>query len=181
VSAAGSRRNLRRENVRQLSQGQPGLSHRQIAERLGISKDTVRRDLDALAEETGADGAAPDAPLEPTAPQVSAVGADGAGEDAPDAPEEPHRALPRQPAPLAGAPDLSQWPALRHDLAQLAHSGISPEALVHQAVASVAHAYRSALDRGELRPGDRFVVGAVDLRPAARIGDRPVPDSAPRP
>jgi len=172
VSAASSRRNLRRANVRQLSQREPDLSHRQIAERLGISKDTVRRDLDALAEETGADGAEPDAPVEPTAPQVSR------GVDAPD---EPRRGLPRRIAPLAGAPDLSQWPALRRDLAVLAQSGMSAEALVHQAVVAVAHAYRQALDRGGLRPGDRFIVGAVDLRPAAQLADRAVLDSARRP
>lgn len=172
MSAARTRRNLRRENVRQLSQREPGLSHRQIGERLGISKDTVRRDLDALAEEADADGAAPE---EPTATQASTVGA------AEGAPDEPPRALPRRMAPLAGAPDLSQWPALRRDLAVLAQSGSSAEALVHQAIVAVAHSYRQALDRGELRPGDRFIVGAVQLRPAAQLGERAVSDSARRP
>jgi len=175
VSAARTRRNMRRENVRQLSQREPELSHRQIAERLGISKDTVRRDLDALAEEPGADGAVPDAP---GAPQVS-VG--GAAPDAPDEPDESRGALPRRTAPLAGAPDLSQWPALRRDLAQMAQSGMSVEALVHQAVVAVAHGYRQALDRGELRPGDRFLVSGVTLRPAALLADRAVPDSARHP
>lgn len=178
MSAASSRRNLRRANVRQLSQREPDLSHRQIAERLGISKDTVRRDLDATAEETGADGAEPDAPDEPPAPQVSAGGADGAGEDAPD---ELGCELPGRMAPLAGAPDLSQWPALRRDLALLAQSGSSVEALVHQAVVAVAHSYRQALARGELQPGVRLTVGAVELRPAAQSADRAVPDSARRP
>lgn len=175
MSAARTRRNMRRENVRQLSQREPELSHRQIAERLGISKDTVRRDLDALAEEPGADGAVPDAP---GAPQVS-VG--GAAPDAPDEPDESRGALPRRTAPLAGAPDLSQWPALRRDLAQMAQSGMSVEALVHQAVVAVAHGYRQALDRGELRPGDRFLVSGVTLRPAALLADRAVPDSARHP
>ena len=172
MSAASSRRNLRRANVRQLSRREPDLSHRQIAERLGISKDTVRRDLDALAEETGADGAEPDAPDEPIAPQVSRGG---------DAPDEPRRGLPRRMAPLGGAPDLSQWPALRRDLAQLAQSGMSAEALVHQAVVALAHGYRQALDRGELRPGDRFLVSGVTLRPSALLADRAVPDPARRP
>lgn len=178
MSAASSRRNLRRANVRQLSQREPELSHRQIAERLGISKDTVRRDLDALTDEAGADGAAPDAPDAPPAPQVSAGGADGAGEDAPD---ELRPALAQRIAPLAGAPDLSQWPALRRDLALLAQSGSNAEALVHQAVVAVAHSYRQALARGALQPGDRFIVGAVELRLAAQLANRPVPDSALRP
>lgn len=178
MSAAQARRNMRRENVRQLSRREPDLSHRQIAERLGISKDTVRRDLDALAGETGADGAAPDAPYEPGAPQVSAGGADGAAGDAPD---EPHRVLPQRAAPLSGAPDLSQWPALRRDLAQLAQSGMSAEALVHQAVVALAHGYRQALDRGELQPGTRFLVSGVTLRPAALIADRAAPGPARRP
>lgn len=178
MSAASGRRNMRRENVRQLSQREPGLSHRQLGDRLGISKDTVRRDLDALAQEAGADGAAPDEPDQASAPQVSEGGADGADEDAPD---EPRRELPRRLAPLAGAPDLSQWPALRRDLAVLAQSGISTEALVHHAVTALAHAYRGALDRGELRPGDRFIVRAMELRPTAQLADRAVPDSALRP
>lgn len=169
MSAARTRRNMRRENVRQLSQREPELSHRQIGERLGISKDTVRRDLDAIAEEAGADGAAPDAP------QVSVVGAAGG---APDEPDESRRALPRRMAPLAGAPDLSQWPALRRALAVLAQSGMSAEALVHQAVLAVEHEYRQALDRGELQLGDRFLVSGVTLRPAALIPDCAVPDPA---
>lgn len=178
MSAASSRRNLRRANVRQLSQREPELSHRQIAERLGISKDTVRRDLDALAREGGAGPDAPPAPEEPIAPQVSVGGADGAGEDAPD---EPPRALPRRMAPLAGAPDLSQWPALRRDLAVLAQSGMSAESLVHQAIVAMAHSYRQALDRGDLQPGVRFLVSGMTLRPAALLADRAVPDSARRP
>lgn len=175
MSAARVRRNMRRANVRQLAEREPELSHRQIAGRLGISKDTVRRDLDAIAEEADTDGAAPDAPDETTAPQVSAGVADGADTDAPD---EPRPALPRRTAPLAGAPDLSQWPALRRDLAVLAQSGMSPEALVHQAVVAVAHEYRRTLDRGELRPGDRFLVSGVTLRPAAPLADRAVSDPA---
>lgn len=175
MSAARARRNLRRENVRQLAEREPDLSHRQIGERLGISKDTVRRDLDATAEEAGADGAAGDTP---TAPQVSEG---GAAPDAPDEPDESRGALPRRTAPLAGAPDLSQWPALRRDLAQMAQSGMSVEALVHQAVVAVAHGYRQALDRGELQPSDRFLVSGVTLRPAALLADRAVPDSARHP
>ena len=179
MSAASSRRNLRRENVRRLSQAEPGLSHRQLAERLGIGKDTVRRDLDALAREADAE---PDAPSVLVAPQVIAVGAEPVAPDAPVAqPAQTARAVPGRMAPLDGAPDLSQWPALRRDLAVLAQSGSSREALVHQAVVAVAYAYRQALDRGELQLGDRFIVRGVELRPAAQLADRPVPDSARRP
>ena len=46
-----SARNLRRSRVAQLRQAEPDLSHRDMAQRLGISKDTVRRDLEALDAE----------------------------------------------------------------------------------------------------------------------------------
>ncbi|MFE5159659.1 DeoR family transcriptional regulator [Streptomyces sp. NPDC056697] len=56
----------RRATVRQLAQDEPHLSHRAIGARLGISKDTVRRDLEALARADEA--AARDTVSQPAAP-----------------------------------------------------------------------------------------------------------------
>ena len=178
-----SARNLRRSRVAQLRQAEPDLSHRDMAQRLGISKDTVRRDLEALDAEAAQPAppaeqvAAPDAePVAHTAPQVSAEAAPScATAAAPVAQSAPPVDLPRRVAePLAGI-DVSQWPALRRDLAVLAQTGRSAEALVHQAVVALAHNYRQALAAGELQPGRPFVVTGMTLRPAALLADRPAP------
>ncbi|MFJ2303795.1 MULTISPECIES: hypothetical protein [unclassified Streptomyces] len=85
--------------------------------------------------------------------------------EATDQPPAAPPALPRRAAgPLAGI-DVSQWPALRRDLAILAQCGRSPEALVHQAVVTLAHSYRQALARGELAPGQPFIAMDMTLRP----------------
>lgn len=63
-------RHLRRERLRRLVEAEPDLSHRALGERLGVSKDTVRRDLEAMAHD-GARHAAP------PAPQVTEGGAAG--------------------------------------------------------------------------------------------------------
>ncbi|MGW1892127.1 helix-turn-helix domain-containing protein [Streptomyces sp. NPDC002004] len=60
-------RAARRAAVRQLADAEPQLSARQIAARLGLSKDTVRRDLDALRQ-TAPDAARTKAPPAPSAP-----------------------------------------------------------------------------------------------------------------
>ncbi|MFF5004658.1 HTH domain-containing protein [Streptomyces phaeochromogenes] len=163
MSAASSRRNLRRENVRQLSQAEPDLSHRQIAERLGISKDTVRRDLDALARAAGAQPAVPDVPV---APQAIAGGA------TPSAPsEQVARPLPRRmvqaggPLTLPDGFDLRRWPAVRRDLATLAQTGLTAEKIAHDAITAVAHSYRQALAVGDIEVGQSFRVSHVTLRP----------------
>jgi DNA-binding transcriptional MocR family regulator len=165
-------RRLRREELRRLTTDEPGLSHRQLARRLGVSKDTVRRDLEALAhEEERAD-----------APQVSEGGAD---EDAPagasgdagapteDAPDATGAPLPRRVAQPLADMDVSQWRALRRDLAVLALTGRTAEAMVHQAVVALAHCYRQALARGELEHGQPFLVSGMTLRPLAPAADRP--------
>ncbi|MFG2515995.1 helix-turn-helix domain-containing protein [Streptomyces sp. NPDC048584] len=167
----------------QLRQGEPDLSHRDMAQRLGISKDTVRRDLEALDAEVAqpappasrADASNADQ-VAHTAPQVSAEPAPPCATAADTmAQAAPPVELPRRVAdPLAGI-DVSQWRALRRDLAVLAQTGQSAEALVHQAVVALAHHYRQALDRGELQPGRPFVVTGMSLRPAALLADRPAP------
>ncbi|QQM44979.1 HTH domain-containing protein [Streptomyces liliifuscus] len=161
--------------VRQLKEG--GLSQRAIAKRLGVSKDTVRRDFERLAAEAEPDDAPPAEPDDQDAPQVSEGDTEG---DAPgDAPQSAPLAQPDQAAaPLprrmaqAGGPlalpdgfDLRQWPAVRRDLATLAQTGQSPETLVHHAITAVAHHYRQALDRGDIAVGESFTVSHVTLRP----------------
>ncbi|WP_405994992.1 DeoR family transcriptional regulator [Streptomyces sp. NBC_00986] len=144
-----------------------GLSQRQIARRLNISKDTVRRDLE-IAPEAAPDDAPPAEPDTPLAPQA---GEGDAAERAPghepdDAPDA-RAALPRRflADPLAGI-DVSQARALRRDLAVLAQSGMSAEAVVHLAVVCLAHQYGKELAAGRIRPGQRFVVRSMDLRPS---------------
>ncbi|NJP75713.1 hypothetical protein, partial [Streptomyces sp. C1-2] len=66
----------------------------------------------------------------------------------PVAQDRPLAGLPRRVAqPLAGV-DLSQWRAARRDLAILAQTGRSAEALAQQAITAVAHHYARALARG---------------------------------
>ncbi|MFJ2514668.1 helix-turn-helix domain-containing protein [Streptomyces griseoviridis] len=71
-------RAMRRRRVADLRAAEPDLSLRQLADRLGISRDTVTRDLEAL-DRTPAEPAppadrpaAPVRPVDETAPQVSA-------------------------------------------------------------------------------------------------------------
>jgi len=141
-----------------------GQSQRAIAKRLGISKDTVRRDIERLDAEGEPDGAPPAEPSTADAPQASVA---DAGVSAPEGapPGEPVARLPRRVAdPLAGM-DVSQWRALRRDLAILAQTGSTAESLVHQAVVAMAHAYRQDLARGAIEPGVPFLVSQVRLTP----------------
>ncbi|MFE9923295.1 HTH domain-containing protein [Streptomyces sp. NPDC005774] len=175
-------RDLRRARVAQLRQAEPELSHRDMAQKLGISKDTVRRDLEAIEE-----GAAQSAPspgragasgadmMAQTAPQVSTPEtAEAAPPDEDPAPGVAQPApLPRRVAePLAGI-DVSQWRALRRDLAILAQTDQQAEALVHQAVTAFAYAYKQALALGELEAGRPVLITGMTLRPAAQLADRP--------
>jgi len=176
-----SARNLRRSRLAQLRQDEPDLSHRDMAQRLGISKDTVRRDLEALDAEAAQSAplanpsTAPDAgPVAHTAPQVSTEAAPPCATPADVvAQAAPLVDLPRRVAEPLADMDVSQWRALRRDLAVLAQTGRSAEALVHQAVAALAHQYSQALARGDLEVGRPFVVRDMTLRPAALLADRP--------
>ncbi|MEU4165610.1 HTH domain-containing protein [Streptomyces sp. NPDC026665] len=175
-----SARSVRRQRVRRLAQAEPDLSHREIGKRLGISKDTVRRDLER-DEQDEQDGAAQ------AEPQVTKGGA-GAGEPdgavcaagepggaEPDAHSAPRPALPQRMAQTAGAGgafDVSRMPALRRDLALLAQTGRSVDALVHQAVTSLAFGYRLALSRGDVKPNSPFIVRDVRMVTAV-LPERP--------
>lgn len=148
----------RRTLVRQLAE--TGMSQRKIAARLRVSKDTVRRDLAALESQSGDGDAPPDAPVASDAPQVTLCDTpEGAPLGAPVA------RLPRRVAqPLDGV-DLRQWPAVRRDLAVLAQTGRSPQALAHQAITALAHHYARALAAGDLEPGQPFIVRDMVLCP----------------
>ncbi|MFJ9895270.1 helix-turn-helix domain-containing protein [Streptomyces sp. NPDC091280] len=166
----------RRTLVRQLHD--EGMSQRAIAKRLGVGKDTVRRDLMEDAPDAAPGDAPPAEPESAHAPQASEVDAvEAALPGAPDDATGAKAALPRRflADPLAGI-DVRQAPALRRDLAVLAQSGMSPEALVHLAVVCLAHQYRQELAAGRIAPGQRFVVRSVDMRPSG-----PTPPPADRP
>ncbi|WP_435252067.1 helix-turn-helix domain-containing protein [Streptomyces tendae] len=177
-----SARDLRRAKVAQLRKDEPDLSHRDMAQRLGISKDTVRRDLEALDADVAQTAPPADETQTPDAPPVAHTAPQASEETEPpdepsaamEAPSAPAPPLPvRQADPLAGM-DVSQWRALRRDLAILAQTGRAPEALVHQAVVAMAHAYKQALAAGELQHGDGFLITGMTLRPRAQLSDRPV-------
>ncbi|WP_329597784.1 helix-turn-helix domain-containing protein [Streptomyces pseudovenezuelae] len=180
--------------VRQLAE--EGLSQRAIAKRLKISKDTVRRDLERITAEaepgdeppaepeTGDEpqvaeavdvGSAPQGapPAEPQAPVAELWDAPLDEPDEPDAPpSEPVAHLPRRVAHPRLEMDLDGRPAMRRDLAVLAQSGRTVEQLVSQAVIALAFGYRQALARGDLLPGETFLVTELTVKPAPRPAAR---------
>ena len=211
-------RALRRRRAADLRDAEPGLSLRKMARRLGVSRDTVARDLEehdrraaesappvevAAAEVAEAAPPAEDvaeavdhsAPLvesisagavgergvaADSAPQASDVVAESAppaevaaaevAEAAPPAEDVAdvvaHRApLPRRLADTALTIDLRQWPALRRDLAVLAETGVSAEALINQAVVVLAHGYRQGVRIGAIRRDRPFVVRDLIVGP----------------
>lgn len=101
----------RRAAVRQLAHDEPTLSHRAIGTRLGISKDTVRRDLEALA---AADEAVTrDTPAQTPAPDAQPCAAD------------PEVVLPgAAPAAVALARAARAAVELADDMAQMAHGSL---------------------------------------------------------
>jgi len=186
--------------VRQLAED--GLSQRQIAKRLGISKDTVRRDLERATAEAAPGCEPPGEPDTVDEPQASeavveesapvpapddeplgepddAAALWGAPLDEPDPADEPWGEpvahLPRRVAHSRLEMDLAERPAMRRDLAVLAQSGRTVEQLVSQAVISLAFEYRRALARGDLLPGEPFLVTSVAMRPAPRPAARTAP------
>jgi hypothetical protein len=145
----------RRAAVRHLAQQEPGLSHRAIAARLGIGKDTVRRDLAQGGAPAAAPPAAPDAP--PTPPDAPS------GELAapPDAPDD-------AVAHDGGRLVIELYPGLVEDLATLRLTGSTDEAVVDYAVAQLAGAYRNAIRLGVLKAGDPIDITTISLRPPPR-------------
>ncbi|MEU9388301.1 helix-turn-helix domain-containing protein [Streptomyces sp. NPDC048279] len=196
----------RRTLVRQLAD--EGLSQRKIAGRLGVSKDTVRRDLENTASQGDPGDAPDDEPDGGDAPQVSdAVAAEGAPLDAPgDEPDDggaPQDAPPADPGssvaharPVEDAPpalprripagqtivlDLDQSPTLRRGLAELAATGLPPEALIAQAIAVLAVGYRQGVARGEIRPDRPFLVRSTTVGPPEPGRALPIRHAPPAP
>ncbi|XUL91025.1 hypothetical protein ACQ86D_33990 [Streptomyces galilaeus] len=223
-------RALRRRRAADLRAAEPGLSLRAMARRLGVSRDTVARDLEEYDRR-----AAEVAPLaeyvaeavEHFAPVVAALAADA--EDAPEAVDdsapqpsggvaeiappvgaavavvaEPLAEVAevvaaagyRERRPLAGARlprrlvdteltiDLTRWPALRRDLAVLAETGVSAEALINQAVVVLAFGYTQGVRSGVIRPDRPFVVrdmtvGSPDAYSLRRPAPAPAAESSP--
>ncbi|MDN3021562.1 HTH domain-containing protein [Streptomyces sp. S.PB5] len=167
--------------VRQLHE--EGLSRREIGKRLKVSKDTVRRDLDRIKAEDESADAPPGEPDEADAPQASEAAAeDSAPGDEP--PGEPVAQEADDRAPQAAPPaapvaeeepvrpvlriDLVRRPRLLRNLAALLDLGLKAPAVIDMAVAAFTDAYRHALARGELRPGEPYEV-RTRVRPAAAV------------
>ncbi|OSZ56276.1 hypothetical protein OQI_33820 [Streptomyces pharetrae CZA14] len=145
-----------------------GYGARRVAEQLGITRHAATQLLARPLADRPAEVA------DPVAAGGRQPAAAVAATDGQDRRPVAELRLPRRVAqPLAGI-DVSQWPALRRDLAVLAQCGRPPEALVHQAVTALAHGYRRALDSGHLEPGQPFLISDMTLRPAAQLADRPV-------
>jgi transposase-like protein len=157
-------REERRAAVRRLAQ--PGTSARAIATILGVGKDTVRRDLEALAQA----GAPTGEPLaQPVAP-----------DDAPPAQPAQRGALPGESAHLTvpqRAPVCARditGPAmtvavdrqLLDDLAVLARAGWRTGAAVGRGVQLLADAHRGAVAGGHAAPGQMVDVQSMTLDPA---------------
>lgn len=205
-------RALRRRRVAELRAAEPDLSLRQMAERLGLSRDTVTRDLAEIDQRAAEDAppaqavAKPVAHSAPVADDSPADGEDGkaaVADSAPQAsagvvevapPAEPvaevvavgdrerrplavtRTRLPRRLADTELTIDLAQWPALRRDLAVLAETGVSPEALINQAVVVLAHGYQQGVRIGAIRPDRPFVVRDLIVGPPrSHRPRRPVP------
>ncbi|MFF8980209.1 DeoR family transcriptional regulator [Streptomyces cellulosae] len=187
MSAITARR-LRREQLRRLTEAEPGLSHRALAQRLGVSKDTVRRDLEAMAQqalrrgataapqavEGGASDAAPGGAPAPRAVERGAAEPAPGGAPAPQpveggavdaAPGGAPVPLPRRSTAGQLVLDLADRPGLRRDLALLAQTGCTAEDLVTTAVRVLAAGYGRGLAAGHVRPGRPFAVTGVSVGP----------------
>jgi DNA-binding transcriptional MocR family regulator len=150
VTAPTPDRAARRADVARLAQ--QDLSHRAIAAQLGISKDTVRRDLDYLARAERAamrqTDASPAPPGAPPAPR-------GASDEPPGA----------SCAPAVGDRlTIDVGEGLAEDLANLMRTGCTAAAAIYYAVEKMATAYRHALQRGLVTDGEPIEVAAVVIR-----------------
>lgn len=114
----------RRAMVEQLLRQEPGISARSIAARLGVGKDTIRRDIAELEKAQRQPGPPP----EPAAPSAEP---DGAPRDPFDEP-------------------MRRWltPEAHADLALLMQAGHPPGYAVRRALQVLATAYRGAWERG---------------------------------
>ncbi|WP_416976816.1 helix-turn-helix domain-containing protein [Streptomyces sp. T028] len=158
----------RRAMVKELMRQEPGISARNIAARLGVGKDTIRRDV---AEIRLAQSQA--------APQP-AVGEPESAPDAPDAaPEAAPPAPPEEPPSAPDAPPAEDRLTVAYDdqllagLATLAEAGHTPEDAIRLAVTLLARAYEGAWRFGLYPHGVRPRVRLVDLYPYNPKGTTP--------
>ncbi|MGW1001773.1 hypothetical protein [Streptomyces sp. NPDC002520] len=136
----------RRALVRQLRADDPTLSARKIAGQVGVGKDTILRDLEAISQEDAQAAPEPDA-VEP--------------EGAPDAPD----GAPADAPPDADRLTVALDDQLRTGLTVLAHAGHTPEDAVRLAVAVLARAYEGAWKFGLYPHGIAPRVRVVKLYP----------------
>lgn len=142
---------------------QRGWGARRIASELGITRYAAAQLLDRPPADAVAEVA--DAVAEPVADRPLPV-AEPVGRVA--GPEQP-AVLPQRLAQddvRAAVESLCQWPGLARSLGLLALTGRRPAVLAYQAISAVEYAYRTALARGDLAPGQPFQVADMTLRPA---------------
>jgi hypothetical protein len=196
-------RAVRRARLARLLQEEPGLTRKEIAQRLGLKKDTLRRDLAALEEERAhsAGQSVQNAPAHgpadsehapaPAAPQVSngsappahEASADAAHTGDPDAQRAQPAQLPRREAGGQLVIDLSRRPGLLRDLAVLAQVGMSAQDLVETAMHVLAVGYRQGLAAGDVLPNRPFQVTRLSVASLGLPGPRvpPVRTAPPAP
>ncbi|MFE9737323.1 helix-turn-helix domain-containing protein [Streptomyces sp. NPDC006477] len=133
----------RRATVAQLRA--TGLSLRDIAAKLGTTKDAVYRDTQALARDTATP---PDQERRaPVPPEILAVALPAATPAT--GPATPSRDTATPPAtPAVPTLTVPLDPALIADLATLTRNGTSPQAAIRHALAYVASTYRQAWEAG---------------------------------
>ncbi|MET7477983.1 HTH domain-containing protein [Streptomyces sp. NPDC005648] len=121
----------RRAMVEELLRQEPGISARNIAARLGVGKDTIRRDLDAIRPAQSQPAPEPAAPEPSNAPHAPLAEPEGAPLD-----------------PLSQPVRDLLTPEARADLAVLMEAGHSASFAVRRALEVLADAYRGAWERG---------------------------------
>lgn len=152
-----------------------GYGARRIAAELGITRHAATLLLGQPLAHQVAESAEPVAEVAAGGGRPVAVVAASDGQER--RPVAEMRLPQRVAQPLAGM-DVSQWRALRRDLAVLAQCGSSAESLVHQAVVAMAYAYRQALARGDIKPQVPFLVSEVRLTPLVHRAAQTTPAPA---
>ncbi|MFI2437434.1 hypothetical protein [Streptomyces sp. NPDC018693] len=152
-----------------------GWGARRIGKELGITRYRAEQLLDKPLPEPGPTAEQPVAePAEEVADRPSAAAEPVADEVAEVAEPVAVARLPRRVSAQRIEIDLRQNRALSRDLAELAELGLPAEALITQAVLVLKRAYRKGVERGDIRPGQRFVVPDMTVRPPlpAHFGPR---------
>lgn len=147
-----------------------GMSRRAIAKRLGVSKDTVRRDLgrDLVRQDVRDVDASAQGGASPGAPDTAGGASDELLVAHPDAPPgasgEPqvHGKAPAGAWPVL---QVGVTPELMADLATLTRAGYTPSGAVAAALGVLAGLHRNAWSSGGVRDGAPVEVLAARVRP----------------